>query len=453
MFNRRKIDNRQDLEKSKAFCINPWVHLFVSQKGTVGPCCLASWEEDKTFGNVNRQSVSEIWNGEKIRTFRKTMLADKTDERCKQCYENEKNGLRSKRKIVNFLYAYKMPWVKETRWNGSAKNSKPIYWDIRLSNLCNLRCRICGHHSSSSWYEDAKLMGNTSYETKIHKGPNNFNELLQQLDYVIDDLEEIYFAGGEPLLMPEHFELITKLVAKKKFKVKLRYNTNFSQTRFKDTDFLELWKLFDDVFIHASLDDSDDRGMLQRKGLNWEMAVNNRQRMLKICPQVDFMLTPTISVFNLFHLADFHKAMVSNGLIKLDEFIPHVLKSPPYYSIQILPQELKDKAATQLKQHINWIIDYAQQNPPPPPKPGHLQKWGADFDLLGIPKVTGHGKLDIQINELNQCLVFMNSSNQSHLIPDFIRVTEQLDKLREENTRKIIPELEGLWHSQINRPD
>ncbi|MCC6372475.1 MAG: twitch domain-containing radical SAM protein [Bacteroidia bacterium] len=444
-FKRNKIKTVQDLKNSKAFCMNPWVHLFVSQKGTVGPCCLASWEEDKTFGNVNTQNVNEIWNGEKMRAFRKSMMADKPDERCHQCYLNEQNGLRSKRKTVNFLYAHHLPLVNDTQRNGFSKNAQPVYWDIRLSNLCNLSCRICGHHSSSSWFEDAKALGQTNYETKIHKGPANFEALVKQLDNVIDNLEELYFAGGEPLLMPEHLFLINKLIERKRFQVKLRYNTNFSQTNFKGTEFLEVWKLFDDVFIHASLDDSGARGMLQRHGLNWSQAVLNRKKMLEICPNVDFMLTPTISVFNIFSLPQFHKSLVEQQLIKIDEFIPHVLKSPPYYSIQILPVHLKEKAGKLIQDHIQWVIDYARLNPPEAPKEEHIKKWGGNFDLMGIPKVTGHGKLDIQINELKQCLEFMMSGDKSALIPEFVRISNQLDALRGEDTRASLPELAELW--------
>jgi len=450
MFKKKKIKTVEDIEKSKAFCINPWVHLFVSQKGTVGPCCLTSWEEDQTFGNVNNQSIQEIWNGDRIRDFRKSMMADKADERCWQCYENEKNGLRSKRKTVNFLYAHHLPWIKETKKNGLSPTSKPIYWDIRISNLCNLRCRICGHHSSSSWFEDAKEMGILNYDSKIHKGPKNFDQLMDQLDFVLDGLEEVYFAGGEPTLMPEHLMLINKLIEKRKFNVKLRYNTNFSQTTFKGHDFLEIWKKFDDVFIHASLDDSEDRGMLQRKGLEWADSVSNRRRMMEVCPNVDFMLCPTISIFNIFHLADFHRSMVENNLIKIDEFIPHVLKSPSYYSIRILPLALKKKAAALIKQHIDWVVEYAKHTPPPAPKLEHMLKWGGKFELMGIPKITGHGKLDIQINELNKCLVFMQSADETHRIPEFIKVTEQIDSLRNESTVKTIPELEALW--DYNKP-
>ena len=174
MFSKKKITTVEKLEKSKAFCIKPWVHLFISQKGTVGPCCLASWEKEETFGDVNEQTIEEIWNGTEMQKFRKTLMVDKKDARCWQCYENEENGLQSKRNVVNFLYADYLHWVKDTSRKGVAKSSKPIYWDIRISNLCNLKCRICGHHSSSSWHEDSKALKTTSYNTKIHKGPERF---------------------------------------------------------------------------------------------------------------------------------------------------------------------------------------------------------------------------------------------------------------------------------------
>ncbi len=199
------------------------------------------------------------------------------------------------------------------------------------------------------------------------------------------------------------------------------------------------------MFVHASLDDSGERGMLQRKGLDWDLALSNRKKMLEVCPNVDFIITTTISVFNLFHIPIFHKELVLNKYIKIDEFIPHVLKSPAYYNIRILPIELKVKAKQIIEEHILWIIEYAKQNPPDEPKPEQVKKYGGNFDLMDIPKVTGHGKLDIQINELKQCIVFMNSADETHLISEFIRVTEQLDKLRNESTRIIIPELKSFW--------
>jgi hypothetical protein len=87
--------------------------------------------------------------------MRSNMIQDKKDKRCWQCYENDKVGIRSHRKIYNKQYIHKLDWVLNTLKNGMAPDSKPIYWDIRISNLCNFKCRICGHHSSSKWYDKA----------------------------------------------------------------------------------------------------------------------------------------------------------------------------------------------------------------------------------------------------------------------------------------------------------
>lgn len=446
MFGRRRIKNIKSIEESKAFCIKPWVHLFVSQEGTVAPCCLTPWDKKQALGDVNEQPIQEIWNGPEIRSFRKQLLADKPNSKCSQCYQNEKVGLRSKRNIVNFLYGKNyLHWVKETTRNGYSKNSKPIYWDIRISNLCNLKCRICGHHSSSSWYDDAKAIDATSYDTKIHRGPKDFDQLMDQLDVFIDDLEELYFAGGEPIIMPEHFKLLNELVKRKKFNVKLRYNTNFSQTHFKNTDLLEIWSKFDDVFIHASIDDSGDRGMLQRKGLSWNNVIENRKRMLKISPNIDFMITPTISILNIFHICEFHKNWVLEGLIEIDEFIPHVLKNPLYYNLRILPAALKEKVKDIINNHVDWILKYIENHPPKPPKKEHLEKWKDQLDMLHINKITGHVKLDMLINELKNCIIYMNTRDETHLIPEFTKMSDQLDRLRNENTKEAIPELSILW--------
>src|SRR5688572_15185060 len=107
----RKIHNLDSLQRSKAFCIKPWVHLFVSHFGTVVPCCLTPWEKEQALGDINEESIDEIWNGRKMGDFRIKMLNDEQDSRCKQCYENENVGLRSTRNITNLLYSDKLHWA------------------------------------------------------------------------------------------------------------------------------------------------------------------------------------------------------------------------------------------------------------------------------------------------------------------------------------------------------
>lgn len=441
----RKVKDLPSLEKSQFFCIKPWTHLFVSHFGTVVPCCLTPWEKEQALGDINEQTVPEIWNAEPIRQLRIKMLKDEPDSRCKQCYENEKVGLRSSRHINNFLYANHIDWVLDTALDGSAPDSKPVTWDIRISNLCNFKCRICGHHSSSQWYEDAKALGLLSHDTRLHNGVQDFDRLLKQLDFVVPDLEEIYFAGGEPLMMDGHYQILERLIEKGKTDMRLCYATNFSQTRYKGKDLFALWSHFKEVNVYASLDGSAARGELQRSGQVWEQAVKNRQRLIEQCPHVDFLITPTINVFNVLHLPDFHREWTEMGLIQIDQMMPHTLRHPQEYNVAILPPALKQQVTQKLNKHIDWIIEYAKKNPPPPPSAKKLEKAAGRLDWITAEPVTGHIQLDMVINEFKGCLSYMNSKDDSALIPQFKKMCLALDELRKEDTAKTFPELQELF--------
>jgi radical SAM protein with 4Fe4S-binding SPASM domain len=153
------ISSQSRLEQSKTFCIMPWVHFHVTQYGTVTPCCQAPWQEEQAFGNINKESINEIWQGEKIKQFRRTILAGKADKRCESCFKREKEGFTSLRKITNHKYKHKFDLALNTNKLGEIGSTPPVYFDIRFSNVCNLRCRICGPWSSSSWFSDAVKLG------------------------------------------------------------------------------------------------------------------------------------------------------------------------------------------------------------------------------------------------------------------------------------------------------
>lgn len=444
---KQAIKTPADVEQSKAFCMKPWVHLFVSTQGTVTPCCLTPWEKEKALGDLNVQSLDEIWNGKEMNAFRAKMLRDEPDPRCWDCYENEKSGLRSSRKLTNFLYSDKLEWVWETDSKGNAPKAKPISWDIRVSNFCNFKCRICGHHSSSQWFDDANALDQAVYTDKVHYSVKDFDALMQQLDPVIEELEEIYFAGGEPLIMPEHYQLLEVLIERGRTDVKLRYNTNFSISIYKGKNVLDYWKDFEDVFVHASLDATGQQGEYQRKGQDWSKVLEHRQLMQEQCPHVDFLITPTISVFNVLTLPDFHKEWVEAGLVRIDEMMAHTLKSPKEYNLRILPKELKEQAARKIESHIEWIKSWVKHSPPPPPDESLLRKKGLPVHWIKAPEVTGHLKLDMCINEFRNCITFMNSADETHLLARFRKVTAKLDELRGEDTKALFPELENLFEN------
>ena len=417
IFSRRKIKTEEDVAESKSFCMLPWVHLYLNTQGKVTPCCLSPWSEDSHLGDINKNSIDQIWNDKPIRKLRTTMLKDRKVEGCWQCYQHEEHGLRSKRIMSNELYKHKFDWVKSTDRTGRSADSKPVYWDIRISNLCNFKCRICGHHSSSKLYDEAKELGTTCFPERVHYSVSDMPDFYKQIIPLMDSVEEVYFAGGEPLIMPEHYRIIDLLLEHGRTDVKLRYATNFSEMMFKGRDVMEIWDRFDNVFIHASLDGSGARGEYQRKGQSWDKVLVNRQRILSDHPKIDFMITPTISVFNVQHLPEFHKEWVENGLIKVDDMIPHLLKQPEIYDIRILPKEIKEKVASIYRQHLIWLDTFDDQ------------------EFFKLPMVR---------NEFSQCLEYLWSADCSELIPEFKKHCDQLDRMRKETTLEVFPELESI---------
>jgi radical SAM protein with 4Fe4S-binding SPASM domain len=323
------------------FCILPWIHLHVSQNGRVSPCC----NNNRYLGNVQETSIEEIWNGDKFEELREQFKNGKADKRCNHCYNIEASGKKSMRQISNEKYASEIDSINNI-------NPQPIYLDIRFSNICNFKCKTCWHGNSSAWYEEGSNK-NAGNERIIKAFTNNFEELLPYLDNV----KEIYFAGGEPLIMEEHYQVLDELISRQLFDVELRYNTNFSNLHFKDKSILEIWKKFKNVHVSASIDAAFNLGEKIRGGFDWKLFVANREQMIKVCPEVYFEVTPTVSTLNILNLSELHQELVNQNLIGLDNIYLNFLERPKEFNVKSIADGDKICVKNNLINHIDWLTD------------------------------------------------------------------------------------------------
>ncbi len=213
------------LTESKTFCIYPWIHLHAYPTGEAYPCCHAEMGVGQV-GNCRENTLEQIWTDAPMQRLRADMLSETPNAACTRCYEQEASGFFSGRKSANKHHGHH---VKKLETNPF----EMTYWDIRFSNLCNLKCRSCGHIFSSQWYQDqAKLAGGNWKEknTVLNYAGRTETDMWSQLEPHLDYVEQIYFAGGEPLLMEEHYKILDELVRRKRFDVRLIYNTNFTHT-------------------------------------------------------------------------------------------------------------------------------------------------------------------------------------------------------------------------------
>jgi radical SAM protein with 4Fe4S-binding SPASM domain len=327
------------IEKKQHFCILPWIHLHISQNGRVSPCC----NNNRYLGNVQENSINEIWKGKKFEELREQFKNNTPDKRCKHCYNIEASGKESMRQISNQKYAKELMRVEEN-------NPEPIYLDIRFSNICNFKCKTCWHGNSSAWFVEGSKR-NASDERIIKAFTNSFEDIYTYLD----DVQEIYFAGGEPLIMEEHYQVLGELEKRKLFDIELRYNTNFSNLNFKDQNILEIWKKFKKVHVSASIDATFELGAEIREGFNWEQFIENRKELLTKCPEVYFEIAPTVSTLNIFNLPELHQELVNQNLIEVNHIYLNFLERPIEFNLKSLSTENKQKVKILILNHLNWL--------------------------------------------------------------------------------------------------
>lgn len=408
---------RQLLTKSKNFCIYPWIHLHAYPTGDAYPCCHSEMAAGK-IGSCHDNSLEELWNSNAQKTLRKNMLTNQPSAACNRCYEQEKSGFFSGRQSANKHHGHHIRRVHDTGPDGTYNDFEMIYWDIRFSNLCNLRCRSCGHIFSSQWYQDqAKLAGPgwASQNKTLNYAGRNKTDMWEQLIPHLDYVEQIYFAGGEPLVMDEHYQILEELERRDRFDVRLIYNTNFTEIKLKDRLVFDYWSKFNSVSVGASLDGMGPRAEYIRKGTKWAEVEANRYKMLEICPKVDFYVSPTLSILNAWHLPDFHRNWVERGLIKAQDLNVNILQDPPHYRIDIAPMKYKQRLRMKYADHLDWL------RPLDP-------LWRATVGFESAIK-------------------FMLNTNKKELLEEFWVKTSQLDAIRNENVLDAIPELELLHDS------
>ena len=403
------------LTQSKVFCMYPWMHLHVYPDGRATPCCMADHQRAPSCGNANQSSLKEIWNGDRMKQIRVNMLSEQASPECGQCYEKEKSDFFSGRRSANKHHGHLINRINETKTDGYLERFEMAYWDIRFSNLCNLRCRSCGHMFSSQWYNDQVALAGDDY-ARTHRAlfyaGRHAGDMLEQLIAHIDHVEQIYFAGGEPLIMDEHYRILDELERREMWHVRLIYNSNFTQVKLRDRYVFDYWRRFRNVAVGASLDAMGTRAEYIRKGTLWSTVEDNRRRMQDTCPNVDFYISPTISVLNALHVPDFHRDWVDRGLLKPQDLNVNMLLNPDYLRLDIAPPSYKHTVAERLRDHLDWL------------RP-----------LDGLHRAT---------EGFESAINFMMATDNTDLLPKFWEKINRLDHIRDERLVDTIPELKAL---------
>jgi len=338
---------------NETFCILPWVSIETSPVGTLRPCCLAEDELSDQRGNkfkIGETSIQQARDSKQMQWLRQEFLDGKQPDTCKKCWAVEDSGSKSKRQYT--LDRLEHMGISD-EWT---KDSKPLMFiDFKLGNICNLKCRICGSWSSSSYATEEAQQFPTALRKQsfpyrmIKQGrwPREQKTFWEEMSDNVDNIRYLEFTGGEPFMIKEHFNFLETLIEKGVAgNIEIHYNTN--GTMFPDAK--HIWKEFKLVEIAFSIDDINERFEYQRKNAKWSEVNNNIQKFKDLKQELGnivLQVCSTVNVFNVLYLET-----LSHWIDEQDfDFVYwNMLHEIEYNCVANMPNTLKELAVDTLEQ-------------------------------------------------------------------------------------------------------
>jgi MoaA/NifB/PqqE/SkfB family radical SAM enzyme len=335
------------------FCVLPWVSLETSPIGTVRPCCLADDEIVDNAGkkfNLAHANFIGIQNSHYMRLLRQEFIDAKQPKTCRKCWDEELAGRTSKRMHTLDRLKHMLP---DQEWTIDAKPL--MFLDLKLGNICNLKCRICGSWSSSTYaveeiaHDTSLNRKNSFHYTMLRQGrwPRENVQFWQELDRNLADIRYLEFTGGEPFMIEEHFDFLRELVASGHAgQIEIHYNTNGTIWPEKAEN---IWKHFKLIEIAFSIDDVEKRFEYQRSGAVWTQVCENIERFKQLrqrCTNIQLQVCCTVNIFNVFYLPAVADWIDHQGF---DFVYWNIMHDAEYFSIRSLPDSAKIVIADHLR--------------------------------------------------------------------------------------------------------
>jgi len=335
------------------FCVLPWISLEASPIGTVRPCCLADDEIVDDHGekfSLMTANFSQVQNSQHMQKLRQEFLDGKKPQTCRKCWNEERSGRTSKR--MHTLNRLKHIVADQT-WTADAKPL--MFLDLKLGNICNLKCRICGSWSSSQFateeLNDMPIEADkkTTFPYQMLRAgawPKENQQFWDQIDQHLSDIRYIEFTGGEPFMISQHFDMLQGIVDRGiAHNVEIHYNTNGTMFPARGPD---IWQHFKTVEIALSIDDLGSRFEYQRSNAVWTEVVDNLrlfQELRSRMSNIQLQCCSTVNIFNVRYIDELARWVAQQNF---DFVYWNMMHDAWYFSIATLPNSAK----TLLTQHL-----------------------------------------------------------------------------------------------------
>ena len=380
---------------SNTFCILPWMHLATTATGNLRVCCNSTPGEnlilkpDGTPYKLYKDDMQKAWNSETYATIRKQLLNNERPSMCTRCFREEDAGIRSARLAWNEKWTEDKPYTMNAPFDIK-------YVDLRLSNLCNLKCRMCNPYSSNMWVKEwasvNEALTPSEYDRLSRMDWPEKEKTWENLFDIAHTVEEIYLTGGEPTVIKEQQRLLDYLVAEGiAGNIRLKYNTNLV----KMPEWLfDRWRHFKRIQLNCSIDACGELDHYIRHPSRWQTVLENFERVQTL-DNANIEIHCTVQMYNILRMSEFIEWAKPYG----HKIYFNILNHPEHLNIRVLPDKLKRQADEQLKPYVK------------------------------LPKVQ-----DI--------IDYMWHEDWSEKLPAFYKYTHTLDTSRSENLYSLIPEFE-----------
>jgi MoaA/NifB/PqqE/SkfB family radical SAM enzyme len=432
---------------NNTFCPLPWIHIATRPNGDVRLCCTANAsgagladvkdaglvKQDGVNMNFRNHTLGEVWNSQFMRDTRLTMLDGRKPESCLKCYKEEDNGIVSKRQWETKVWSERIDLdniVAQTAADGSLPVNVP-YFDLRLGNMCQLKCIMCSPHDSSAWIKEwkAQLPKYKTIELKTDQHWDiDFDYTWYQKSSFLDDMRsqasnirELYFAGGEPLLIPEHYKILEFMVETGAAKdCVLRYNSNGMELPEK---LFELWNHFKEIKFNFSVDAVGVQNEYIRYPSKWTTLVQNLERLDDTPSNVTVNIACAVQLLNVSYLPDLVHWKNSKNFKKVN--LPpygagligtHLVYLPSYLNVRVLPEHIKKRVS----EKIDYFCMRQSRNAEFLQNPYGMKRW------VGL-------------------LQYMNAEDWSSKLPTLEDYLTTTDQQRGTDFRKTFPDLKDLF--------
>ena len=461
-------------EISDTFCILPWVHLSTRPDGSMRVCCTANASsvgptndrehggmvgilktEDGKPNNLNVSDFLSSWNSTYMKNVRTQMLNGEKPPSCLKCYKEEAAGHRSKRQWETEYWSKRVnvdTLIKNTDADGSVP-PQLAYIDLRFGTKCQLACVMCSPHDSSGWIKDYKeifpAVENASLKTTMQwKDKGSFNGssynwhkqnpvFWEQFYEQIPNMQQIYFAGGESLIIEEHYEILEKCIEKGYAKdLELRYNSNGVEWR---EDLFDLWKHFKLVRFHYSIDSIKEMNDYIRYPSKWKRQEEVFHILdTQTSDNVEITVACAVQALNIYYIPDLIKWKLEQNFRKINMW-PfgaggvnyHFVYHPPHLNVKILPKWFKEECRRKYEEFYPWWEANWQNGIP---------SWHKDKVDYSTWREANYG-----IKRLEGMLQFMESEDWSIRLPEMKEFLSLCDKQRNLNFADVFPEMKDIF--------